>query len=162
MISHVVAYGLNREIGKDNDLLWRLPDDLKHFKTVTSGGTVVMGRKTFESIGKALPNRRNIVVTSDPSFEADQIEVWHDLERLVEESQNEEWFVIGGATLYDQTMSVTSRIYATEVESTFEGDTFYPERIGSWTITHQSNHPQDDKHAYAFSFIQYDKADIDE
>lgn len=162
MISHVVAYGLNREIGKDNDLLWRLPDDLKHFKSVTSGGTVVMGRKTFESIGRALPNRRNIVVTSDTSFEADQIEVWHDLERLVEESQNEEWFVIGGATLYDQTMSVTSRIYATEVESTFEADTFYPERIGSWTITHQSNHPQDDKHAYAFSFIQYDKADIDE
>lgn len=161
MISHVVAYGLNREIGKDNDLLWRLPDDLKHFKSVTSGGTVVMGRKTFESIGKALPNRRNIVVTSDPTFKADHIEVWHDLERLVEESQNEEWFVIGGATLYEQTMSMTSRIYATEVKSKFEADTYYPERSGSWTIQNQTDHPQDERHAYAFSFIQYDKADID-
>ncbi|WP_214745233.1 dihydrofolate reductase [Exiguobacterium sp. s189] len=161
MISHVVAYGLNREIGKDNDLLWRLPDDLKHFKSVTSGGTVVMGRKTFESIGKALPNRRNIVVTSDSTFKADHIEVWHDLERLVAESQNEEWFVIGGATLYEQTMSMTSRIYATEVKSTFEADTYYPERSGSWTIQSQTDHPQDERHAYAFSFIQYEKADID-
>lgn len=161
MISHVVAYGLNREIGKNNDLLWRLPDDLKHFKSVTSGGTVVMGRKTFESIGKALPNRRNIVVTSDPTFKADHIEVWHDVERLVEESQDEEWFVIGGATLYEQTMPMTNRIYATEVKSTFEADTYYPERSGSWTIQNQTDHPQDERHAYAFSFIQYDKADID-
>ena len=160
MISHVVAYGLNREIGKDNDLLWRLPDDLKHFKAITSGGTVVMGRKTFESIGKALPNRRNIVVTSDVSFSADQVEVWHDLDRLVEMSQQEEWFVIGGATLYEQTMSMTSRIYATEVKSTFEADTYYPERSGSWTIQCHTDHPQDERHAYAFSFKQYDKTDI--
>ncbi|MGA9468756.1 MAG: dihydrofolate reductase [Exiguobacterium marinum] len=161
MISHVVAYGQSREIGKDNDLLWRLPDDLKHFKTVTSGGTVVMGRKTFESIGKALPNRRNIVVTSDSSFEADQVEVWHDLDRLVELSEQEEWFVIGGATLYEQTMPMTSRIYATEVESRFEADTYYPERTGEWTVTNQINHPQDERHAYSFTFKQYDKADIE-
>lgn len=160
MISHVVAYGLNREIGKDNDLLWRLPDDLKHFKSITSGGTVVMGRKTFESIGKALPNRRNIVVTSDVSFSADQVEVWHDLERLVEMSQQEEWFVIGGATLYEQTMPMTSRIYATEVAASFEADTYYPERIGEWSITSTIDHPQDETHAYAFSFKQYDKTDI--
>lgn len=157
MISHVVAYGQNREIGKDNDLLWRLPDDLKHFKSITSDGTVVMGRKTFESIGKALPNRRNIVVTSDTSFSADQVEVWHDLDRLVEMSQQEEWFIIGGATLYEQTMPMTSRIYATEVDASFEADTYYPERTGLWTVTHESPHQKDEKHAYAFSFKQYEK-----
>ncbi|QUP85905.1 dihydrofolate reductase [Exiguobacterium sp. PFWT01] len=160
MISHVVAYGQNREIGKDNDLLWRLPDDLKHFKAITTGGTVVMGRKTFESIGKALPNRRNIVVTSDVSFSADQVEVWHDLDRLVEMSQHEEWFVIGGATLYEQTMSMTSRIYATEVAASFEADTYYPEQTGEWSVTSTIEHPQDETHAYAFSFKQYDKTDI--
>lgn len=161
MISHVVAHGKRREIGKDNALLWRLPDDLKHFKAITTEGTVVMGRKTFESIGKALPNRRNIVITSDRSFSAPHIDVWHDLDRLEEESKQGEIFIIGGATLYEQTMPYTDRLYVTEVDGMFEADTYYPELTGDWNLVEDTFHPQDETHAYSFHLRQYEKADIE-
>lgn len=161
MISHVVAYGLKREIGKDNTLVWHLPDDLKHFKAVTTGGTVVMGRKTYESIGKALPNRRNIVVTTDRSFEAKGVDVWHDLTRLEQLQEDEEIFIIGGATLFEQTLPYTDRLYVTEVDGVFEADTYYPEVAGDWVVVTESFHPKDDKHDYSFTIRQYDKAGID-
>ena len=160
MISHVVAYGLNREIGKDNKLLWHLPDDLKHFKAVTMNGTVVMGRKTYESIGKALPNRRNIVVTTDQTFNAPGLEVWHDLDGLDRLQAKEEIFVIGGATLFEQTLPYTDRLYVTEVDGVFEADTYYPEVHDHWELTNESIHLKDEKHAYSFKIRQYDKAGI--
>ncbi|MCC5893495.1 dihydrofolate reductase [Exiguobacterium sp.] len=160
MIIHVVAYGSNREIGKDNGLLWNLPDDLKQFKAITTGQTIVMGRKTYESIGRPLPNRRNIVVTSDETFRADGVEVWHDLDRLRNEATSEDFYIIGGATLYEQTMPITDRFYVTEVDGAFEADTFYPE-LPDVVVTRFQAHPADDRHAYSFTFYQYDKKDID-
>lgn len=160
MICHVVAHGTEREIGKDNDLLWRLPDDLKHFKKITMNGTVVMGRKTFESIGRALPNRHNIVVTSDRTFDAPDVEVWHDLDRLKAEKDQRDFYIIGGATLYEQTMPYTDRIYVTEVDGTFEADTFYPEAPGEWILSSEEFHPADEKHAYRFTFREYKRAGI--
>ncbi|MFK3986326.1 dihydrofolate reductase [Exiguobacterium mexicanum] len=159
MIIHVVAIGSNREIGKDNALLWRLPDDLKQFKAVTTGQTVVMGRKTFESIGRPLPNRRNIVVTSDRTFLAEGVDVWHDLESLKDETTD--LYIIGGATLYEQTLSITDRFFVTEVDGTFEADTFYPSLPGGLIVTNEQFHPADERHAYSFTFRQYDKRDID-
>ncbi|WP_214708602.1 MULTISPECIES: dihydrofolate reductase [unclassified Exiguobacterium] len=159
MITHVVAIGSNREIGKDNALLWRLPDDLKQFKAVTTGQTVVMGRKTFESIGRPLPNRRNIVVTSDRTFSAEGVDVWHDLESLKDETTD--LYIIGGATLYEQTLSITDRFFVTEVDGTFEADTFYPSLPDGLIVTNEQFHPADERHAYSFTFRQYDKRDID-
>ncbi|WP_024370285.1 dihydrofolate reductase [Exiguobacterium sp. ZOR0005] len=160
MIIHVVAYGTNREIGKDNGLLWKLPDDLKQFKAITTGQTIVMGRKTYESIGRALPHRRNIVVTTDETFEAEGVEVWHDLDRLNGSETSEDFYVIGGATLYEQTMPFTDRFYVTEVDGTFEADTFYPE-LPDVVITREQSHLADERHAYGFTFYQYDRKDID-
>lgn len=160
MIIHVVAYGTNREIGKANGLLWKLPDDLKQFKAITTGQTIVMGRKTYESIGRALPHRRNIVVTTDETFEAEGVEVWHDLDRLNGSDTSEDFYVIGGATLYEQTMPFTDRFYVTEVDGTFEADTFYPE-LPDVVITREQSHLADERHAYGFTFYQYDRKDID-
>ena len=159
MIIHVVAIGSNREIGKDNALLWRLPDDLKQFKAVTTGQTVVMGRKTFESIGRPLPNRRNIVVTSDRTFSADGVDVWHDLESLDTET-TEDFYIIGGATLYEQTMPATERFYVTEVDGRFEADTFYPALPKGLVVTEEQFHPKDERHDHSFTFRKYDKKDI--
>lgn len=159
MIVHVVAIGRNREIGKDNALLWRLPDDLKQFKAITTGQTVVMGRKTFESIGRPLPNRRNIVVTSDRSFSAEGVDVWYDLESL--NTETTDLYIIGGATLYEQTLSMTDRFYVTEVDGTFEADTYYPPLPDGLTVSDEQFHPVDERHAYSFTFRQYDKRDID-
>ncbi|TCI24089.1 dihydrofolate reductase [Exiguobacterium sp. SH3S2] len=161
MIIHVVACGSNREIGKDNGLLWRLPDDLKYFKAVTTGQTIVMGRKTFESIGRALPNRRNIVVTSNREFSAPDVEVWHDLDRILTARDTEDFLVIGGATLYEQTMPVTERFYITEVDGTFEADTYYPLTPQNLIVTDERFHPKDERHDYSFTFRQYDKKDIE-
>lgn len=161
MIIHVVACGLNREIGKDNALLWRLPDDLKYFKAVTTGHTVVMGRKTFESIGQALPNRRNIVVTSNQSFSAPGVEVWHNLDPIITARASEDFFIIGGATLYEQTMPVTERFFITEVDGTFDADTFYPLTPHDLVVTDERFHPKDERHDYSFTFRQYDKKDIE-
>lgn len=160
MIIHVVAIGTNREIGKDNALLWRLPDDLKQFKVITTGQTVVMGRKTFESIGRPLPNRRNIVVTSDRTFSAEGVDVWHDLESLKTEKTTD-FYIIGGATLYEQTLPMTDRFYVTKVDGAFEADTFYSPLPEGLIVTNEQFHPVDERHAYSFTFRQYDKRDID-
>lgn len=157
MISHVVAHGKQREIGKDNALLWHLPDDLKQFKAITTGQTVIMGRRTYESIGRALPNRRNIVVTSDTAFTAPGIEVWHDLKALEELADSENVCIIGGATLYEQTMKLTERFYVTEVDGVFEADTFYPAILEDVQLMDEQYHLSDDRHAFSFTFRQYDK-----
>ena len=159
MIAHVVAYGQQREIGKDNALLWRLPDDLKHFKKLTTGQTVLMGRKTFQSIGRPLPNRHNIVVTADHSFEAEGVDVWHDLTALESYAKETDVFVIGGATLYEQTMSRASHFFITEVDGSFEADTFYPTLPAQVMLQERSTHEPDEHHAFRFHFLHYIKTD---
>ncbi|RZM29544.1 MAG: dihydrofolate reductase, partial [Pedobacter sp.] len=112
MVSMVVAIAENNAIGKDNQLLWHLPRDLKHFKTITSGHTVIMGRKTFDSVGKPLPNRRNIVITRNTELSIDGVEVVNDLKSALRLcAAEEEVFIVGGAEIYKQAMPDTGRIY---------------------------------------------------
>jgi dihydrofolate reductase len=119
-----------RAIGKDNELLWRIPDDLKRFKRITSGHPIIMGRKTFESIGRPLPNRTNIVLTTDPDYFAEGILVAHSIEDALEQGKKhdkEEIYIIGGASIYKQAMPYTDKLLLTLVKSTDEGDTYFPD-----------------------------------
>ncbi|MEG2317209.1 MAG: dihydrofolate reductase [Rikenellaceae bacterium] len=125
-ISIIVAIASNGAIGKDNDLLWHLKADLKHFKAITTGHTIIMGRKTFESIGRPLPGRRNVVISSQKEFCMDGIEVFHSLEEVLEAVKNDgEVFVIGGGEIYRQTMPLATKLYLTVVDREYEADTFF-------------------------------------
>jgi dihydrofolate reductase len=123
MINIIVAYANNRVIGKDGKIPWRLPDDLQHFKRITSGHIVVMGRKTFESIGRPLPHRRNIVLTSSITFAAPGVEVMHSKDDVL---ALDDVFIIGGASIYRQFLDVADRLYITEIALEIDGDTFFP------------------------------------
>ena len=123
----VVAIAKNNAIGKDNQLLWHLPKDLKHFKEITSGHTIIMGRKTYESVGKPLPNRRNIIITRQ-NITIEGCEVVNSIEDALKLCAGEdEVFIVGGAEIYKQAMALTDRIYLTIVHHEFEGDTYFPE-----------------------------------
>lgn len=132
MISLLLAMDRNRVIGLNNDLPWRLPKDLRFFKEKTTGQTIIMGRKTFESMGGALPNRKNVVLTSSqkPLLKGDNVEVIHELDVIREwniENPDKELFVIGGGTIFKQVLSFADRIYITWIDHTFEGDTYFPD-----------------------------------
>lgn len=126
MLYHIVATDLNGVIGGDNKLLWHLPEDLKHFKKVTDGKAVIMGRKTHESIGKRLPNRLNIIITRDKSYKASGCIVVHSLEDAIEVAGDGDVFIIGGGEIYEQSMHLVDGIYRTMVSGKYEGDTVYP------------------------------------
>lgn len=128
MLSIIVATGLNNAIGKDNQLLWHLPADLQFFKKTTLGKTLIMGRATFDSIGRPLPGRRNIVITRNPSWQCNGVEVAHSLEEAIRLCPDEEEvFVAGGAEMYAQAMNRVDRIYRTLVELEPDADRFFPE-----------------------------------
>ncbi|TDO24741.1 dihydrofolate reductase [Pedobacter duraquae] len=154
IVSIIVAIAENNAIGKDNKLLWKLPTDLKHFKTITSGHTVIMGRKTFDSMGKALPNRRNIVVTRQEDLLIIGAEVTNTIEHaLALCAHEEEVFIIGGAQIYTQALSLTNRIYLTVVHENYDADTFFPELDRSkWTVVSSESHLPDEKNEVAFTF----------
>ena len=154
MVSMVVAIAENNAIGKDNQLLWHLPKDLKHFKTITSGHTVIMGRKTFDSVGKPLPNRRNIVITRNTELSIESVEVVHDLATALALCTTEqEVFIVGGAEIYKQAMADTDRIYLTVVHANFEADTFFPEIDKDiWKVITSESHEPDEKHAFGYTF----------
>lgn len=159
ILSLIAAIGKNNELGKDNQLLWKLPDDFKHFKDITSGHTVIMGRKTFASIGRPLPNRRNIVITRDTTFTNDGIEVVHSLEDALELVQNEnEVFVIGGAQIYNEALPYANKLYMTHIDGTFDADTFFPVIDRAWQQISEEKHVKDEQHLYDFSFVEYKKA----
>lgn len=161
MILHiVVATDENRAIGKDNSLLWHLPADLKHFKTITSGHTVIMGRKTFESIGKPLPNRRNIVITSNVDYVKEDVSVANSFEDALELCKSEEnVFVIGGARVFNDALSLTHTLYLTIVHHKFkDADTFFPElNLSEWNEQEKHPHKADEKNKYDYTFITYTK-----
>ncbi len=158
MISIIAAIGKNNELGKANELLWKLPNDMKHFKETTTGKTVIMGRKTFQSIGRPLPNRRNIVVTRDETFAIDGIEVAHSLEEALQNVQNEEEaFIIGGGELYNQALPFAQRLYITHVDSTFDADTFFPKITDEWHLVSRKEYNPDESHAFPYSFVTYEK-----
>src|SRR3989338_5065775 len=132
MISLIAAIGKNNELGKANALLWHLPADMKHFIEITTLHPVVMGRKTFESIGRPLPNRRNIVITRDVKYKKEEVEIVHSLSEALDlfPDQNEEIFIIGGAEIYRQTMPIADRLYITHIDAEdSEADSFFPEII---------------------------------
>ena len=127
-VSMIAAIGKNRELGKNNDLIWHFKEDMKFFRETTTGNTVIMGRKTFESLPHALPNRRNIVITTDGSFKAEGAEVVTSIEEALEKTKNDNVFVIGGGKIYAQFMKYSDKLYLTEIDAECsEADTFFPE-----------------------------------
>lgn len=156
MIKIIVAISKNRVIGNDNKLIWKLSNDLKRFKELTTGHPVVMGRKTFESIGKALPNRRNIVITKNSEYQVDDCEVVNSLEEAFLLTGNN-CFVIGGGEIYKQSLPLTDKIYLTLVRVEIEGDTTFPEIGEDWAKISQKDFKADDKNEYDYSFIEYDR-----
>ena len=156
-IAMIAALDKNQVIGSDNAMPWHLPDDLKFFKANTLNKTVVMGRKTFESIGgRPLPNRRNLVITRNPDFQADGIEVFSSLETALQSctEDTDEIIIMGGGQLYQQMMPYAHKLYLTLVEAAVEGDTVFPSwSLEDWQVTSQYHHPQDEKHAYPFDFV---------
>ncbi len=157
-ISIVVAIAANNAIGKDNQLLWRLPNDLKHFKEITSGHTIIMGRKTYDSVGKPLPNRRNIIITRQ-NITIEGCEVVNSLDAALALCADEpEVFIVGGAEIYKQAMHVTDRINLTIVHQNFDGDTYFPEiKKDEWKETDREDHQIDEKHQFPYSFITLER-----
>jgi dihydrofolate reductase len=159
MLSTIVAASENNVIGKDNQLLWHLPDDLKHFKRTTKGHHVIAGRKTFESQGKPLPHRTNIIVTRNPDYRAEGCIVVNSLDRALELAQaDDEPFIIGGEQIYRMALPLVERIYLTRVHAEFEGDTFFPELdMDQWKEISRDYYSKDERNEYPFSIIILDR-----
>jgi len=158
MIKLVVAMSNNHVIGKDNKLIWKQSNDLKRFKELTSGNTCIMGRKTFESIGKPLPNRKNCIISrTHQSIEG--CHVYDSLEVALQD--NPECFVIGGSTIYEQTINKADEIYLTLVDCVVEGDAFFPQFEG-FKIESEEQYTKDDKNQYDYKFIKYTKENNNE
>jgi len=154
-ISIAVAVGENYAIGKNNQLLWHMPADLKFFKQTTSGHAVIMGRKTFDSVGKALPNRRNIVITRNQSLKIDGAEIANSLNEALELCKQEEKavFIIGGAEIYKQALPIANMLYLTTVHHNFDADTFFPAfDLNEWTVFSTEKHLPDEKNKYPYTF----------
>jgi dihydrofolate reductase len=158
-VSIIVAIGENNAIGKNNQLLWHLPADLRHFKNITSGHTIIMGRKTFDSVGKPLPNRRNIVVTRQ-DIKIEGCEVVKSIDEAIALCKGEdEVFIGGGAEIYRLAMAKTDRIYLTIVHEVFDADTFFPEiNFSEWVETAHEDHQPDEKNKLSYSFITLERA----
>jgi dihydrofolate reductase len=157
-VSSIVAISENHVIGKDNKLLWHLPKDLKHFKDTTTGHTVIMGRKTYDSVGKPLPKRRNIIVTRQ-TITIEGCEVVNSIEAALALCKSEsEVFVVGGAEIYKQAMKLTDRIYLTIVHQNFDGDSFFPEIDDTeWKEVSREDFEPDAKNLIPFSFITLER-----
>ncbi|MDM1073492.1 dihydrofolate reductase [Empedobacter brevis] len=164
MINIVVAKASNNVIGAKNDLIWHLPNDLKHFKSLTSGHPIIMGRKTFESLGHPLPNRTNIVVTRDQNWNAEGIGITSSLVKAIETAKkiDEDVYIIGGGNIYKQAMEFTDVLYITEVHHEFDGDTYFPEIDSEeWEEVDREDFKKDEKHPYAYSFVTYRRIEKD-
>jgi dihydrofolate reductase len=157
IVSIIVAIAENNAIGKGNQLLWRMPADLKHFKNATTGHTVIMGRKTFDSVGKPLPNRRNIVITRNSDLKIDGVEVVNTLEKAIALcDQDEEVFIVGGAEIYKMAMSLTDKIYLTVIHGVFDADTFFPVIDPElWQETEVVDNTADEKNPFDYTFSTY-------
>ncbi len=160
MVTIVVAMGKNREIGKDNQLLWHLPKDLKHFKDITSGHPIIMGRKTYESIGKPLPNRTNIVISRKKDWFEEGILIVGSIKEALKFAQkiDENVFIIGGGNIYEQTMDLTDRIEVTLVDAALDADTYFPEMSEKiWQKTDEVCHEKDEKNQFDFCFQTFER-----
>ncbi|MDQ1769918.1 dihydrofolate reductase [Labilibaculum sp. A4] len=156
-VSIIVAVSRNQVIGKDNQLIWKLSADLKRFKALTTGHTIIMGRKTFESIGKPLPNRTSVIITRQADYVAEGCVVVNSLEEALEKfSDQEEVFIIGGGTIYQEALAKANKIYYTKVHKDFEGDTFFPVLdLKEWKSVNREDCFPDEKNEVPYSFIDY-------
>ena len=159
MLSIIVAKAKNNIIGKDNKLLWHIPDDLRRFKELTTNHNIIMGRKTFESIGRILPNRKHIIFSQNPDFkiENENIEIVHSMLQIQQyiEDENEN-FVIGGAMIYNLLMPYVTKMYVTEIDKDFEGDTVFP-RINTevWQEVSREDGPKDEENDFKYEYVVY-------
>ena len=158
-VTLIAAASENNIIGKDNKLIWRLSDDLKHFKELTKGHFVIMGRKTFESMPKALPNRTNVIITRKTDYKAENTIVVNSLEKALKAAENDNQpFVIGGGEIYKLSMEIADRIELTRVHTSIEGDTSFPEiDLEKWQEVKNEKRLKNEKNEYDFSFLRYDK-----
>jgi dihydrofolate reductase len=160
IISIVVAVSKNNVIGKDNQLLWKLSDDLKRFKKLTTNHCIVMGRKTYDSIGKALPNRTNIIITKNKNFHVDDAIVLHNIQDVIEyaKSKNEtELFIIGGGEIYKQALEITNKIYLTKIDVDIDGDTFFHYNTQEWRICYEELIVKNEKNEYDSTYQELER-----
>ena len=161
MLSIIVAKAKNNVIGKDNKLIWHLSDDLKRFKKLTTGHTIIMGRKTFESLGRVLPNRKHIVFTQNPDFKVndENVEIVHSMLQIQEYIENEEEaFVIGGAVIYNLLMPYVKKMYVTEIDKEFSGDTFFPKIDDTkWKEISREKGPEDEENDFTYTYVIYER-----
>ena len=157
MITLIAAVAENNALGKDNQLLWHLPDDFKRFKSVTSGHYIIMGRKTFESFPKPLPNRTHVIITRQKNYTSENCIVVDSLQKAIAICpKNEELFIIGGGEIYSQSIEIADKLDITRVHQTFEADTFFPEiDLNKWKLTATEFHSKDEKHNFDFTFETY-------
>lgn len=148
----------NRVIGCNNQLPWHMPADLKRFKQLTLNKTVIMGRKTFESIGHALPDRENIIITHQKDYSANHCKIAHSLKDALSLSSHQDVFIIGGQTIYEQALSIANQLFITLIDETISGDTFFPEiQKEKWQLISNEKHERDEKNQYAYEFLIYQK-----
>ena len=157
-VSIIVAVSKNNVIGKDNQLIWHLPADLKHFKKLTTGHHIIMGRKTFESIGKALPNRVSVIITRQKNYKQENCIITHSLKEAINKAKEDtEIFIIGGASIYEEAIKLSDKIYLTSIDDNFEGDTFFPTiNWSEWEKIEEQKFEADKKNKYNYSFITFE------
>lgn len=161
MLSMIFANDRNYLIGKDNWIPWDIPNDLDYFKTMTTGKTIIMGRKTFESFGKPLPNRHHVVLTRNKDFQADGCVVFHQIEDVldyIKQFSDQEVIVIGGSEIYQQFLNYADRLYITYIDTEFEGDTYLPKfDLSNWQLTSKEKGIKNEENPYDYYFLQYDR-----
>ncbi|MBU6079467.1 MULTISPECIES: dihydrofolate reductase [Allobacillus] len=158
MYSLMVAFDENQVIGHQNGMPWHLPNDLKYFKKVTTGKPIVMGRKTFESIGRPLPNRENIIMTRDEKYEQEGCTVIHSWDELDRFKSYDEIIIIGGSQLFEKAIDFVDRMYVTKIHETFEGDTYFPEvNWSQWEEVSSQKGIVDEKNKYEHVFYVYER-----
>jgi len=156
LLSSIVATGLSNEIGKDNKLLWHLPADLKFFKTTTMGCPIIMGRKTFEAIGRILPGRKNIIITRNADLKIEGAEIYTSFESMIKNCDVEKAFIIGGAEIYKMSLPFVNEIYRTLVKSNFEADTFFPEiNSNEFKLVWEESHHKDEKNNFDYTYQKF-------
>jgi dihydrofolate reductase len=159
MILLIAAIGQNNALGKDNDLLWHLPDDFKRFKTLTTGHPIIMGRKTFESLPKVLPNRQHIIITKQKDYTKEECIVVHSLKEALEViPSTQDVYIIGGGAIYNQSIELAHKLEITKVHHVFDADVFFPEiKSDEWKLEFEEFHSKDEKHSYDFTFQTFSR-----
>lgn len=157
MLNLIVAASENNVIGKDGDLPWSLPDDLQYFKKVTNGHPIIMGRKCYESIGRPLPGRQNIIISRQSEYAIEGCDIAGSLEEALGTAEGKEVFVIGGGQIYEQALPHVDRIYLTRVHTEIDGDVVFSQLGDEWKEISAERHEADERHEYAFTFVVLEK-----